>query len=85
MENLANKSEIIVIKNRQSFTMNGVSNIIEFDEGYVELEAGERKINIGGNGLKVDSLQKNNGEISIVGTIKFVEFDLENKKNKKHR
>ena len=85
MDSANTKKEIAVIKNRKAFTMNGVLNILEFDEGYVALETAEGRVCVGGDGLKVEALQKSDGEISVIGSIRFVEFDSEAKRSKKHR
>ena len=57
------------IKERNILTLNGVSNIESFDEGYITLEIGEGRISIEGNGLKIESLSREGGEIQITGRI----------------
>ena len=57
------------VKERNSLTLNGVSNIIGFDEGYVTLATTDGKIIIEGEGLKIESLSKQGGEINISGKI----------------
>ena len=57
------------VKNRNILTLNGVSNIESFDEGYIVLEIGEGRISIEGNCLKIESLSREGGEIQITGRI----------------
>lgn len=85
MDNTNVKKEIAIIKNRKAFTMNGVLNILEFDAGYVALETAEGRVCVGGDGLKVEALQKSDGEISVIGNIRYVEFDSEAKRSRKHK
>ena len=85
MDNGVQNKEIITVKNRKLFTMNGVSHIVELDESYISLETADGRVNVGGEGLKVDALLKNDGEISVVGMIRYLEFEGKDKKAKKHR
>ena len=57
------------VKERNLLTLNGVSNIESFDEGYITLEIGEGRIAIEGSGLKIESLSKEGGVIQINGRI----------------
>ena len=57
------------VKERNLITLNGVCNVIGFDEGYVTLDTNDGKIIIEGEGLKIESLSKQGGEISISGKI----------------
>ena len=57
------------VRERNVLTLNGVSNIESFDEGYITLEIGEGRISVEGNGLKIESLSREGGEIQITGRI----------------
>ena len=57
------------VKERNSITLNGVCNVIGFDESYVTLATNEGKIIIEGESLKIESLTKAGGEINITGKI----------------
>ena len=57
------------VKERNFISLNGVCNVIGFDEGYVTLATNEGKIIIEGEGLKIESLSKQGGEISISGKV----------------
>lgn len=69
------------VKDRNRITLNGVSNVLGFDEAYVTLETSEGKICIEGGGLKIESLSREGGEIEITGRIDGV-FYSRNKKAK---
>ena len=57
------------VKERNSITLNGVCNVVGFDESYVTLETNDGKIIIEGESLKIESLTKAGGEICITGKI----------------
>ena len=76
------KHKALTVKNRNRLTLNGVSNIADFDEGYITLEiGGEGKICIEGSDLKIESLLREGGEIEITGRINGV-FYSQNKRGK---
>ena len=68
------------VKERNLLTLNGVSNIESFDEGYITLEIGDGRIAVEGSGLKIESLSRESGEIQITGRINGV-FYSEKKKS----
>ena len=57
------------VKERNNLTLNGVCNVIGFDEEYVTLATSDGRIIIEGEGLKIESLSKQGGEINISGKI----------------
>ena len=59
----------LTVKERNKLSLNGVSNIESFDEGYITLETNEGRICIEGQGLKIESLSREGGEIQITGKI----------------
>jgi sporulation protein YabP len=68
------------VKERNVLTLNGVSNIESFDEGYISLEIGEGRISVEGNGLKIESLSREGGEIQITGRINGVYYSEKKKR-----
>ena len=70
----------LTVKERNRLSLNGVSNIESFDEGYITLETSEGRICIEGQGLKIESLSREGGEIQITGKIIGV-FYSDKKKN----
>ena len=59
----------ISIKERSRILLDGVSNIEAFDDKYIMLEIGENRVSIEGEGMKIQSLSKDGGEIEITGKI----------------
>lgn len=71
----------LTVKERNMICLNGVSNIESFDDSYVTLETSEGRICIEGQGLKIESLSREGGEIQITGRINGV-FYVKQKKAK---
>ena len=67
----------VLINDKKSITMNGVKNVLSFDEGYVSLEAEQGKVSVEGRNLRIESLAKESGEIYITGDILGVIFSEE--------
>lgn len=67
------------ITGRDRLTLDGVDHIISFDEGYVTLDLGECRLNVEGEGLKIESLSHNEGEIVIVGRVDGLFYSKEKK------
>lgn len=59
----------LIVEDRSSLTLDGVDNVLGFDEEYVSLETRLGKIVIEGRTLKIESLSKENGVILISGRI----------------
>ncbi len=69
----------LTVKERNRITLNGVSNVASFDTDYVTLEINDGKIFIEGQGLKIESLSREGGEIQITGRIDGVFYAKEKK------
>lgn len=67
------------IKERNRIILNGILNVESFDESYVTLETSEGRICIEGQGLKIESLSQNGGEIQIAGRINGVFYTKDKK------
>ena len=67
----------LVLKDRKSVTLDGVKNVIGFDESYVSLESESGKVTIEGGGLKIESLSKEDGVIFVSGTISGIFYSEE--------
>ena len=76
MDNV-NNHQTVVLKDRSDLLIDGVENIITFDETYVALETSSGKLNIEGNDLKVDSLCKEDGKIHIIGSVKGIFYSTD--------
>jgi len=68
------KKFYVLINDKKSISMNGVSNVRAFDESYVTLETEQGTVNVEGASLKIESLTKESGEIFISGEIYGVFF-----------
>ena len=63
-----NATGTVTVKDRREFTMDGVKNILSFDDSGITLETTLGDVNIEGVGLKIETL-KEDGRISIKGQI----------------
>lgn len=79
MENNSEKNKITVVIGK-SFSMEGVSDIRGFDEGYVSLDTSSGRISIEGSDLKIESLTKDDGCIFVSGNVSGVFISSEEKK-----
>lgn len=70
------------VKERNKLTLNGVCNVASFDESYVTLATTDGRVCIEGEGLKIESLARESGEIEIVGKIDGVFYTEQKKKGK---
>ncbi len=72
-----NVKQTVFLSDKSDLVIDGVQNILSFDERYVSLDTLGGRINIEGSELKVDSLQKENGKIHITGNISGVFYSSE--------
>ena len=75
-------SQIMTVTDRHTLTLNGVKNVESFDEEFVSLATEGGKVCIEGNGLKIESLSKDGGNILIIGVINGVYYSDEAPKTK---
>lgn len=61
--------QVLTVINGEVLTLNGVLNILRFDEGTVTLQTSRGRIIVEGEGLAIESLDKNGGDILIKGDI----------------
>ena len=73
------KENIITLKNRKEVTVSGVESIIGFDEEYVAIETELGRLIIEGKNMKIESLIKEEGRVSVLGLITSFYYS-ENKK-----
>ena len=64
----------LIINDRSELCLNDVERVLGFDDDYVLLESKQGRITIEGSGMAIESLEKENGEILIVGKISAVIF-----------
>ena len=59
----------IILKDRGRIEISGVESVGSFDEGFVVLTTSLGEVNIEGEGLKIEDLSSERGEILILGKI----------------
>lgn len=69
MDDLKSGSGTLIIKDRKTLTLNGVKNVLGFDDGYVSIESELGKLTVEGKDLKIESLTKEDGIIVVTGKI----------------
>ena len=64
----------IIIENRERANISGVSEVLHFDEHEVCMNTTQGKLTLLGDGLHVEKLNLDIGEISVVGRIDGMEY-----------
>ncbi len=65
----AGKIQNIILENRGKLSVSGVEEVLHFDEGTVILRTALGELSVHGEKLRVESLQVENGELSVTGRI----------------
>ena len=81
MEKEGLKHNYLTVNERNRLMMDGVINVESFDESYVSLNTEDGTVVIEGQGLKIESLSREGGEIEIVGKIIGVYYSEQKKKS----
>ena len=63
------KHTYLDLRTKSALTLDGVSNIEEFDGSYISLSLDGDVLKIEGEGMKIESLSKDDGVILITGKI----------------
>lgn len=74
-ERNSSKLHRLTITTREEMEINGVSDVISFDENVIVVETELGILEIRGEGLHVNQLNLENGEMSLTGDIHGVEYD----------
>lgn len=69
MEHKTESSQNVILENRSKLSVSGVEEVLHFDEGTVILRTALGELSVRGDKLKVESLQVNNGELTVTGRI----------------
>ena len=83
VENIT-KKQILTLRGREELIMDGVDNVLGFDNNGVSLLTTLGKVIIEGNDLKIESLTKSDHTVVIVGVFSGVYF-ADDKARKKGR
>ena len=76
MEDIKSR-QTVTIDTRKLIKIDSVKNVAGFDESFVSLDTSEGRIVVEGEGLKIMSLNKDNGMIEITGRIDGVYYSGE--------
>lgn len=80
---LEEKKSNITLENRKKLSLTGVMEVISFNEEKILLNTSLGMLTIKGNGLKMNKLDVQNGEVMIAGTVdSFVYTGSESKQEK---
>jgi len=69
MEEINKVKQIITLTQGEIFTANGIVDIVAFDENGIALSTDSGRVIVEGENLKIESLDKNGGNILITGNI----------------
>lgn len=80
---LEDKKSNLVLENRKKISLNGVVEVISFNEEQIMLNTTLGSLIIKGEGLKMNKLDVQNGDVIVIGIIdSFVYSGTEAKKDK---
>ncbi len=64
----------LILQDRKTLTLDGVENILDFTEEYLNLKTNMGMLSIEGVDLKIESLSKDTGAVLITGCINALYF-----------
>lgn len=66
---LEDKKSLLSLENRKKLILTGIIEVISFNEDQISLNTNLGILNIKGKNLKMNKLDVQNGDVSIIGTI----------------
>lgn len=66
---IKNKSQNIILENREKLSISGVEHVISYDENTIQLETNQGNLAIKGNGLDINKLNLDDGNVVVQGKI----------------
>lgn len=63
------KKSVLSLESRKKLTLNGVIEVVSFNEEQIVLNTNLGTLNIRGTGLKMNKLDVQNGDVIIIGTV----------------
>ena len=79
------KKSNLSLENRKKLTLTGVIEVLSFDEDRISLTTNNGNLNIKGEGLKMNKLDVQNGDVIIIGFISSMVYSGKSvKKNKEN-
>ncbi len=77
---LSMQKQILTVTNREELVINEITKILGFDSDYVLLEYDSGRITVEGEGLAIENLSKEGGNLQITGRIGVIAFSNEKKR-----
>lgn len=65
----------LVLDERKSLSVSGVEEVVNFDEGQVSVQTVKGLLHVRGEGLRVERLEKNAGELTISGLVTELNYE----------
>lgn len=81
---LEERKSILSLENRKRLILNGVVEVVSFNEDQIVLNTNLGSLNIKGVGLKMNKLDVQNGDVVIVGAINSCVYTNSENKKEKH-
>ncbi|MEY8763186.1 MULTISPECIES: sporulation protein YabP [Clostridium] len=81
---LEDKKSLLSLENRKKLILTGIIEVISFNEDQISLNTNLGILNIKGKNLKMNKLDVQNGDVSIIGTINSCIYINNEPKKKKH-
>lgn len=74
------KSQQLTLSNREKLTVTGVSDVLSFSESLVQLDTNYGRLSVRGDGLKIQRLDVEDGELTCEGKISALEYSRKQEK-----
>lgn len=65
----------LVLDERRNLSVSGVEEVVTFDEGQVSVQTVKGLLHVRGEGLRVDRLEKNAGELTVSGLVTELDYE----------
>lgn len=72
---LSNLPHRLVLDERKNLSVSGVEEVVNFDESQVSVQTVKGILQVRGEGLRVERLEKNAGELTISGLVTELEYE----------
>ncbi|MEG0772568.1 sporulation protein YabP [Clostridium sp.] len=79
-----NKRSFLSLENRKKMNLDGVTEIVSFNDEQILLKTVLGNMDIRGEELKMNKLDVQNGDVVISGNITYIVYTSEEKKQRKH-
>ena len=74
-DRIAERKQTLTLKNREKLALDGVLEVVSFDDGAVILKTALGRLTVEGEGLHVTKLLLDCGEVSIEGKIRGLYYE----------